>query len=171
VFVTPLGEVSLDIAAVNSLADQGLVVIDAKPHGPEHALEVELPFLQSILGDLPIIPLVFGDTDATAVARVLAAVWNEFTLLVVSSDLSHYENYESARRHDARTAAAIEQYDETAIGPYDACGHLAVRGALIAAKQDGLFIRRLDLRNSGDTAGDKGRVVGYGAWSFHAGAA
>jgi hypothetical protein len=168
VFATPLGEVAVDTAAIRSLAGERLVTVDAKPHAPEHALEVELPFMQRIFGPLPIVPLVFGHTNAAVVAGVLERVWDDTTLLVVSSDLSHYESYESARRRDARTAAAIEQCDEASIGPYEACGHLAVRGALIVAKRRGLTVRRVDLRNSGDTAGDRRSVVGYGAWCFDA---
>lgn len=166
-FATPLGEVPVDTMAVEELVDAGLVIIDDVPHAQDHALEVELPFLQAIFGELPIVPLLFGRTGASEVAAAIARVWNDETMLVVSSDLSHYEEYETAQRHDTRTAAAIETFHESAIGPGDACGHLAVRGALIEAKRQGLEIHRLDLRNSGDTAGDKQSVVGYGAWAFH----
>ena len=165
-FATPLGEMPVDASAVAALADEKLVVIDDEPHAPEHALEVELPFLQTIFGTVPIVPLVFGLTSARAVAAALVRIWTDKTLLIVSSDLSHYEEYEDARSHDARTAEAIEALDERAIGPADACGHLAVRGALIEAKRRGLSVKRLDLRNSGDTAGDKRSVVGYGAWAL-----
>jgi len=96
----------------------------------------------------------------------IARLWADDTLLVISTDLSHFEDYESARRHDARTAAAIEAHDEAAIGPSDACGHLAVRGALIEAARRRLTLERLVLRNSGDAAGDRRSVVGYGAWVF-----
>ncbi len=165
-FATPLGESPVDSASIASLAEAGLVVIDDEPHGPEHALEVELPFLQTIFGPLPIVPLLFGFSSAGAVAAALAQLWTGNTLLVVSSDLSHYESYEDACAHDAHTAASIEALDEHAIGAADACGHLAIRGALIEAKSRGLSVLRLDLCNSGDTAGDKGSVVGYGAWAF-----
>lgn len=165
-FATPLGESPVDTSAVAAMAEAGSVVIDDEPHVPEHALEVELPFLQVIFGALPIVPLLFGLTSAGAVAAALAPVWTARTLLVVSSDLSHYEDYEDARSHDARTAHVIETLEECAIGPADACGHLAIRGALIEAKRRGNSALRLDLRNSGDTAGDKQSVVGYGAWAF-----
>jgi AmmeMemoRadiSam system protein B len=148
------------------MAEAGLVVVDDEPHAPEHGLEVELPFLQTIFGPLPIVPLLFGLASTGEVAAALARVWADKTLLVVSSDLSHYEEYEDACRQDARTARAIEALDERAIGSADACGHLAVRGALIEAKRRGLSVERLDLRNSGDTAGDKRSVVGYGAWAL-----
>jgi AmmeMemoRadiSam system protein B len=166
-FTTPLGEVPVDVAAVDALVDESLAVIDDEPQAPEHAIEVELPFLQSIFGSLPIVPLLFGSTSARAVAAAIACVWTDDTLLVVSSDLSHFETHESARRHDERTAVAIEAFDEAAIGPSDACGHLAVRGALIEASRRGLGIERLALRNSGDVTGDRHSVVGYGAWAFH----
>lgn len=165
-FTTPFGDMPVDTEAVRSLADEALIVIDDEPHAPEHALEVELPFVQALFGALPIVPLLFGFTSAEAIAAVVIRLWTADTLLIVSSDLSHYEDYEAAILHDARTAKVIETFDAAAIGPADACGHLAVRAALIAAKRRGLKIERLDLRNSGDTAGDKRSVVGYGAWAF-----
>lgn len=163
-FATPLGEIPIDTGAVRTLAEEGLVVIDDAPHAPDHAIEVELPFLQAIFGAMPIVPLLFGAVSASAVAAAIARLWTAETLLVISSDLSHYETYASARTHDARTAAAIESRDEAAIGPDDACGHLAIRGALIEAARRGLALERLDLRNSGEAAGDRESVVGYGAW-------
>jgi AmmeMemoRadiSam system protein B len=165
-FLTPLGKVPVDGGAVRDLADGGLASVEDAPHAPEHALEVELPFLQAIFGALPVVPLLFGASSAPAVAAALARLWTDDTLLVVSSDLSHFEPYVAARAHDARTAEAIEQGDEAAIGPGDACGYLAMRGALIEARRRGLAVRRLALANSGDTDGDKARVVGYGAWAF-----
>jgi len=167
-FTTPLGEVPVDVAAVEALSEQTtLVAINDEPHAPEHAIEVELPFLQAIFGNLPIVPLLFGSTSARSVATAIARIWTDDTLLVVSTDLSHFEDYESACQHDERTAAAIEAFDESAIGPSDACGHLAVRGALIEAARRGLDVERLALRNSGDTTGDRQSVVGYGAWAFY----
>jgi MEMO1 family protein len=166
VFATPLGEVPIDLAAIEALIEETLVAIDDKPHVREHALEVELPFLQAMFGDLPIVPLLFGSTSAGAVAAAIARLWTDDTLLVVSSDLSHFEDYASACRHDNHTAAAIEAFDEAAIGPSEACGHLAVRGALIEAARRGLVIERLALCNSGDTSDDRQCVVGYGAWAF-----
>ena len=165
-FATPLGEMPVDVAAVEALGGAGLVAIADEPHAPDHAIEVELPFLQALFGNLPIVPLLFGSTSAAAVAEAIARLWDDDTLLVVSSDLSHYESYDSARRHDARTAAAIERLEESAIGPADACGHLAVRGALMEAARAGLEVQRLALCNSGDSGGDRESVVGYGAWAF-----
>jgi AmmeMemoRadiSam system protein B len=165
-FATPLGEMPVDTVAVNELLAEARVVIDDGPHERDHAIEVELPFLQRIYGNLPIVPLLFGITSAHAVAAAVAQVWFDETLLVISSDLSHYEDYEAARAHDLRTAESIEAFEESVIGPADACGDLAIRGALIAARQRDLPIERIDLRNSGDTSGDKQGVVGYGAWAI-----
>lgn len=166
-FTTPLGEVPVDVAAIEALSEETLVAISDEPHAREHALEVELPFLQLIFGNILILPLLFGSTLAGAVAAAIARVWTDDTLLVVSTDLSHFENYESACQHDKRTAAEIEALVEAAIGPSDACGHLAVRGALIESARRGLDVERLALCNSGDTTGDRQSVVGYGAWAFH----
>lgn len=165
-FQTPLGEMPLDRPAIDSLLGLPQVVVDDGAHAPEHALEVELPFLQTVLGDLPIVPLVVGSARAQEVAEVLGRLWDEKTLIVVSSDLSHFHGYETARSLDAATADAIERCDEAAIGFEDACGALGLRGLLIEAERRGFTVERLALRNSGDTAGDRRRVVGYGAWAI-----
>ncbi|GAB4234838.1 MAG: AmmeMemoRadiSam system protein B [Methyloligellaceae bacterium] len=168
-FRTPLGDMPVDAQAIARLASLPQVVEADEPHEGEHALEVELPFLQALFGPLPIVPLVVGRASAEEVAQVLDALWDADTRIVVSSDLSHYLDYESARQRDARTAAAIERLDEAAIGPEDACGALPLRGLLQAARRRGYAVERLDLRNSGDTAGERNRVVGYGAWAVTAG--
>jgi MEMO1 family protein len=165
-FVTPLGEILLDTAAILEIANLPSVVVDDEPHTNEHALEVELPFLQTVLGAIRIVPLLVGSATRRDVAAILRGLWHDDTLIVVSSDLSHYLRYENARRCDCATAEAIERLDETAIDFEDACGALPIRGLLIEAKRRGLSIERLDLRNSGDTAGDRNRVVGYGAWAI-----
>jgi AmmeMemoRadiSam system protein B len=166
-FCTPLGEVPLDLDAIEALRDLPQVQLADAPHGPEHALEVELPFLQAVLGDLALVPLLVGEATAGEVAEVLERLWGgPETLLVISSDLSHYEPYERAREHDAATAAAIERLDAASLGPRDACGWLPVAGLLAAATRCDLRALRLDLRSSGDTAGPKDQVVGYGAWAF-----
>lgn len=167
-FATPLGEAPLDIAAIEEIAASPSVVIRDEPHANEHALEVELPFIQTVLGEVPIVPLLVGAAAPGEVAEVLSRLWDDDTLIVVSSDLSHYSAYDDARRHDYETAKAIERFDEAAIGFEDACGALPVRGLLIEAKRRGFAIERLDLRNSGDAAGDRDRVVGYGAWLVRA---
>lgn len=164
-FRTPLGEVPLDAAACSG--DLPQVVARDEPHAPEHAIEVELPFLQTLLDDFALVPLVVGEATPDEVAEVLERLWGgPETLLVISSDLSHYELYARAREHDAATALAIERLDGAALGPVDACGWLGVAGLLHEAKRRGLAVRRLDLRNSGDTAGSRDAVVGYGAWAF-----
>lgn len=161
-FRTPLGDVPVDAAGIEAL---GVPVVDAA-HRDEHCLEVHLPFLQKTLGDFSLLPLVVGAASPADVAQLLDALWDgDETLIVVSSDLSHYLDYESAMQRDRETCSAIERLDPTAIGHDDACGATPVAGLLLAAKHRGVGIRTLDLRNSGDTAGGRDRVVGYGAWA------
>jgi len=167
-FATPLGEVDVDRDAIAALIDAGLVTIDDRAHAPEHSLEVELPFLQAVLGRFTVIPLLVGDAAPEQIAALIGAVLDERTLLVVSTDLSHYLDHASARARDLATAEAIERFDFAKLGPQDACGFAALNGALHAARQEHWGINRLDLRNSGDTSGDRRRVVGYGAWAFSA---
>ena len=170
-FRTPLGDVPLDAEAITRIRDLPRVAFADAPHEPEHAIEVELPFLQSVLGDFALVPLLVGDATAEEVAAVLERLWDgPETLIVISSDLSHYEGYARASEHDAATAAAIERLDAAALGPRDACGYLPIAGLLVEARRRGMEVERLDLRNSGDTAGPKDRVVGYGAWAFGAAA-
>jgi hypothetical protein len=167
-FRTPLGDLPLDGAALEAIRDLPQVRFADGPHRPEHALEVELPFLQTVLGEFRLVPLLVGDAAPGEVAQVLGRLWDgPETLLVISSDLSHYESYERARAHDAATAAAIERLEFADLGPRDACGWLGVAGLLIEARRRGMQAVRLDLRNSGDTAGPRDQVVGYGAWAFH----
>jgi MEMO1 family protein len=168
-FETPLGRVAVDRDALTALAGLSSVVRADAPHAPEHALEVELPFLQTLLRSFQVVPLVVGDAAPQDVADVLRRLWGgPETLIVVSSDLSHFHDYETARRLDAATAAAIERGDWAMLGPKEACGCLAMAGLLVEASRRGLAARRLALCNSGDTAGPRDRVVGYGAWSFDA---
>jgi len=167
-FATPLGDVVVDVDAVGSLRDAGLVTIDDIPHAPEHALEVDLPFLQSVLDDFTIVPLLIGAVSPGQVARVIETVLGKRTLLVVSTDLSHYLDHATAERRDLGTARTIERLDYTSLGPNDACGFSALNGALCTASRRGWTVTRLDLRNSGDTSGEKRRVVGYDAWAFTA---
>jgi AmmeMemoRadiSam system protein B len=165
-FRTPLGDIPVDHAFVEEHCDPGLTINDAT-HRPEHSLEVHLPFLQSVLADFTLIPIVVGDAQPDEVAAVLDQLWNgPDTLIVVSSDLSYYLPYEEARLRDSATCRSIERLQTEDIGPYDACGCHAVNGLLEVARYRHLRISTLDLRNSGDTAGPKDRVVGYGAWIF-----
>jgi MEMO1 family protein len=166
-FETPLGRVPVDVDALSTIADLQFVIRAEAPHAPEHALEVELPFLQTLLASFGLVPLVVGDATPQEVAHVLRRLWGgPETLIVVSSDLSHYHDYETAQRLDAATAAAIEHGDWASLGPNQACGCLAVAGLLVEAGSRGFKARRLTLCNSGDTAGSRDRVVGYGAWMF-----
>jgi AmmeMemoRadiSam system protein B/AmmeMemoRadiSam system protein A len=166
---TPLGEVPLDRTTVDRLLTlPGVVALEAA-HSHEHSLEVHLPFLQTVLKEFLLVPLVAGDAPAEQVARVLDAVWGgDETLIVVSSDLSHYLDQASARALDSLTCDAIERLDGPAIGPEQACGQVPIRGLLAVARQRHLLVDTIDLRNSGDTAGPHDRVVGYGAWAFSA---
>ncbi len=166
-FETPLGRVAVDLETLSAVTDLQFVIHADAPHAPEHALEVELPFLQTLLASFEVVPLVVGDVAPRDVAHVLRRLWGgPETLIVVSSDLSHYHDYETAQRLDAATAAAIEQGDWASLGPNQACGCLAVAGLLLEAGRHGLKAHRLSLSNSGDTAGARDRVVGYGAWMF-----
>ena len=166
-FETPLGRVPVDLEALSTVADLRFVTRADAPHAREHALEVELPFLQTVLPSFQVVPLVVGDAAPQDVAYVLRQLWlGRETLIVVSSDLSHYHSYEAARRLDASTAAAIEHGEWANLGPNQACGCLPVAGLLIEAGRRGLHAQRLSLCNSGDTAGGRDRVVGYGAWMF-----
>ncbi len=165
-FATPLGMVVVDGAGRSVLLDRGLAAVDDRAHVLEHSLEVQLPFLQLVVPGVPVLPVAVGPASADSVADAIDALWDPATLVVVSSDLSHYESYGSARRHDERTAASIIALAPEAIDDRDACGSFAVRGLLLAARRRGLTTGVLDLRSSGDTAGDQDRVVGYGAFAF-----
>jgi hypothetical protein len=164
-FRTPFGDIPLDrLAAEKILAFPQVRVIDAA-HEMEHSLEVHLPFLQRVLGDFSLVPLAVGETTPDEVADVIEALWGgPETVFVISTDLSHFLDYDAAREIDARTCHAIETLDSSAIPTDGACGRFPVGGMLVAAKRRGLAVTTLDLRNSGDTAGSKDRVVGYGAW-------
>jgi MEMO1 family protein len=166
-FETPLGRVPVDKSALNAIAGLPFVIQDDLAHAPEHALEVELPFLQTLLVSFQVVPLLVGDATPEEIAQMMLQLWESpGTLIVVSTDLSHYHNYETARRLDAATAAAIEHGDWASLGPHQACGSRAVAGLLLETGRRDLKIRRLSLCNSGDTAGARDRVVGYGAWMF-----
>jgi AmmeMemoRadiSam system protein B len=169
-FSTPLGEDAVDASGALELSAHPAVHRWARPHEDEHSLEVQLPFLRVALGAVPVVPVVTGDADPEEVADALELVWTADTLVVVSSDLSHYLPYDEARRVDAATAAAVESLDVDAVTPHRACGAVALRGLMEAARRRGLEARCVDLRSSGDTAhaaaGRRDRVVGYGAFGF-----
>ncbi|MFZ0161537.1 MAG: AmmeMemoRadiSam system protein B [Kineosporiaceae bacterium] len=157
---TPLGEVAVERAPG--------VPADDRPHAADHALEVQLPFLQRLLPHgFTVVPIAVGRTAAEEVADLLALVRASLPgLVVVSSDLSHYHDAVTASRLDRRTASAVLDLDPAAIGSEDACGAWALRGLLVHARRRGSSVSMLDLRNSADTAGNPSRVVGYGAFSF-----
>lgn len=166
-FETPLGSVPIDARGVALLADLPQVVVSDLAHQDEHSLEVHLPFLQATLGAFRLVPLVVGDASTEEVAQVLERLWGgPETLVVVSSDLSHYHDYATARRLDAATCRAIEALRGDQLGENSACGRVPVRGLLEVARRHGLAVRTLDLRSSGDTAGPRDRVVGYGAFTL-----
>lgn len=165
-FATPLGEIDVDRNAVESLVQAKLVTIDDRAHAPEHSLEVELPFLQVLLDRFTLVPLLVGDAAPEHVASIITTLLDGRTLLVVSTDLSHYLGDAAARARDLATAETTERFDFDKLGPDDACGFAALNGALCAGRRKGWCIARHDLRNSGDTSGDRSRVVGYGAWAF-----
>ena len=169
-FATPLGQVPVDREAIASLAGLPQVVVSSAVHAEEHALEVQLPFLQRVLGEFSLVPLAVGDATAEQVAEVIEKLWGGAeTLIVISSDLSHYHPYEEACDIDRGTARAILDCS-TDIDHEQACGATPVTGMLLAAKRHELNVELLDLRNSGDTAGGRGRVVGYASFAFWDGA-
>ena len=166
-FATPLGDVPLDKNACAELAILPQIETFDASHALEHSLEVHLPFLQVALGKFTLVPLAVGDATDAEVMQVLERVWGgPETLIVVSSDLSHYLSYDRAREVDAATCQAIERLDGAAIGRDQACGRVPVKGLLALARKRGLRVVTADLRNSGDTAGPRDQVVGYGAWLF-----
>jgi AmmeMemoRadiSam system protein B len=160
-FETPLGQVTLELPDELPRSDAA--------HAREHSLEVELPFLQLALGEFQLVPLVVGRAEPAEVADALAPLWGgPETAIVVSSDLSHYLPYDEARRADEETGRRIEQL--VPVPDRAACGAAPLNGLLFEAARRGMRCERLDLRNSGDTAGDRGRVVGYGAFALREGA-
>jgi AmmeMemoRadiSam system protein B len=164
-FETPLGKVPLDreaIAAISTLPQ--VKTLDAAFDG-EHCVEVHLPFLQTVLGAFKLVPIVVGEASGADVAQALEMLWTGAdTLPVISSDLSHYNEYASARRRDKETARAIEAMAGDRLDWDDACGRIPIAGLLAVAKKRGFAATTIDLRNSGDTAGPRNEVVGYGAW-------
>lgn len=165
---TPLGDVPVDTVGVRALAAAGLVAVDDRPHEPEHSLEVQVPFLQRVLDQtVPIVPICVGQARAERVAAVVeAASRDDGTVVLCSTDLSHYLPDEQARERDGRTAEAIMTLSDDRIGGYDACGSFALRGLLRWAARTGLRPVPLALGNSSDASGDPERVVGYSAFAL-----
>ncbi len=168
-FATPLGNIQIDQVAVAAIAALPQVVVSRAAHAAEHSLEVQLPFLQTVLADFKLLPLAVGDATALQVAQVLETLWGgPETLIVISTDLSHFLPYRAAQTVDQQTVQSILALDGR-LTHQQACGATPVNGLLLAARQHPLQAQLLGLCNSGDTAGDKGRVVGYAAFAFTAG--
>ena len=166
-FQTPLGDIAVDAAAIDAVADFEQVHSNPQAHAQEHSLEVQLPFLQVLLTQFELLPLVVGQCPPAAVAEVLERLWGGHEcLIVVSSDLSHYHTYSEAKHLDRHTTAMIEALSDQLQGE-QACGCMPLNGLLLAARRQRLQLRTLDLRNSGDTAGPRDRVVGYGAYALY----
>lgn len=166
VFETPLGNVSLDQQAIDAISAMPQVSISAAAHAQEHSLEVQLPFLQTVLGDFKLVPLAVGNATPNEVAAVLDVLWGgPETLIVISSDLSHFLPYRVAQSVDHQTVQSILDLQ----GPIthdQACGGTPINGLMLSAERHNLYPQLLDMRNSGDTAGDKERVVGYASFAF-----
>jgi AmmeMemoRadiSam system protein B len=166
VFSTPMGDVAVDRIAVERALELPGTLVSDEAHAREHSLEVHLPFLQAVLGEFRVVPVVVGVSAATEVQALINALWGgDETLIVVSSDLSHHHGYDDANHIDAQTSARIEKCVTTLRGE-EACGAYALNGLMLEAQERGLEVRTLDRRNSGDTAGDRNRVVGYGAYAL-----
>jgi hypothetical protein len=169
-FSTPLGEIEIDQGAVAAIRSLRQVVVSPAAHAQEHSLEVQLPFLQSVLDDFKLLPLAVGDATPEEVAQVLDVLWGgDETLIVISSDLSHFLPYATAQTVDSETVQDILRL-HPGLNHQQACGATPVNGLLLAAQRHHLQPHLLGQCNSGDTAGDKGRVVGYAALAFHQGA-
>lgn len=166
-FQTPLGTVPLDRSSIDAIASLPHVELRDDAHREEHCLEVQLPFLQRALGKFTLVPLVAGGASPEQLAAILDRLWGgPETLIVISSDLSHYHDYASAQNLDTKAAEAIESLTPDDLSGEQACGRLPIAGMLMSAQRHNLSVDRLDLCNSGDTGGPRDRVVGYGAWAF-----
>jgi AmmeMemoRadiSam system protein B len=166
-YATPLGRVPIDVEGVAAALRQPGVERNDAPHAPEHSLEVHLPFLQVALDRFSLVPLLVGRAGEAEVGQVLDALWGgPETCVIASTDLSHFHDQATARTLDAATAQAITELRGQELAAEAACGYEGVRGLLWVARRRGLRCRLLDLRNSGDTAGPRHRVVGYGAFAL-----
>ncbi len=166
-FATPLGNIPINRALTESINELPFVTALDQAHAMEHSLEVHLPFLQMTLHEFSLVPIVAGDASPDQVNQLIeVACKADDTLLVISSDLSHYHDYETAKRMDQDTCQAIEALDIRSVDSHHACGYIPVRGLLNYAKQHHLHAITVDCRNSGDTAGPRDQVVGYGSYVF-----
>ena len=164
-FETPLGRIPLDREAIDQVVRLSEVFVYDQAHQQEHSLEVHLPFLQATLGEFELVPLVVGSCNPEDVEQVIDDLWGgDDTLIVVSSDLSHYHDHETAHQMDTLTTRAIEALEPGKLRPEQACGRLPIQGLLTALRARKMHCENIDLRNSGDTAGPRDQVVGYGAY-------
>ncbi len=164
-FMTPLGTIDVNTEAIKSIITLPDVEFIEQAHTYEHCLEVQLPFLQETLSHFTIVPIVTGDASPQMVCDVINKLWGgPETLVIISSDLSHYHQYDVAKSKDAVTSRQIENLEFETLHSDSACGKVAISGLLKFSRDHSLQVNNLDLRNSGDTAGDKNRVVGYGAY-------
>ncbi len=166
-YETPLGNVEIDKEMNEQLLALPLVDYLEEAHKSEHSLEVQLPFLKEALDDFKLIPVITGNASPTDVETLLETVWGKKdTLIVISTDLSHYLPYNEACILDNKTKTAIENLDIDSIEQEQACGYVPLKGMLTIAKAKKMQVETLEVKNSGDTSGSKNRVVGYGAWAF-----
>ncbi|NOG59181.1 MAG: AmmeMemoRadiSam system protein B [Proteobacteria bacterium] len=166
-FASPLGNVPVDTDSLKNISTHPFVQFLDEAHEQEHSLEVHIPFLQKVLNNFVLLPVLVGDATPEQVATILEELWGgDETLIVISSDLSHYLDYETACKTDNDTTHLIEKFDYKNIGSKQACGCMPMRGLLKLAQEKNMSIKTVDLRNSGDTAGTKDRVVGYGAYAL-----
>lgn len=166
-FRTPLGDVPVDHSAMVAISGLPQVGLLDRAHEQEHSLEVQLPFLQAVLPAFKVVPLVVGDADISSISAVIERLWgNDDTLFVISSDLSHYHDDLTAKCMDSQTCSAIERLQPDDINDDQACGRNPVKGLLEVARHKHMRVKTLAMCNSGDTSGDKDRVVGYGAWAL-----
>lgn len=167
-FTTPLGDIPIDKPSLDSIRDLPTVQVMDQAHTLEHSLEVQLPFLQEVLEKFTLAPIVVGDAKPEDVSQVLEILWGgPETLVIISSDLSHYHDYQTAKRLDQSTTRAIEELRLEDIKHDQACGSIPINGLLYLARKRNLHAETIDLRNSGDTAGSRDQVVGYGAYIFN----
>jgi len=166
-FATPLGNVPLDRPTIDRINLRHNVTESDQAHALEHSLEVHLPFLQITLNDFQLTPIVVGDASPNTVSELLIDLWGGTeTLIVISSDLSHYHQYDTAQRLDTVTSKAIESFDIATLSGQSACGFVPINGLLKHAGDINMRVKTIDCRNSADTAGSRDRVVGYGAYVF-----
>ena len=167
-FQTSLGEINLDTKTIKNLVKKfPQVRFSDEAHADEHSLEVQMPFLQEVLGSFRLIPFVVGEASQKEVADVIHHLWGgEECLIVISTDLSHFHAYDRAVELDRITAEQIELFRGDKLWDHAACGRIPLSGLLQVAKEKWMSIQRFDLRNSGDTSGRKDQVVGYGAWGL-----